>query len=554
MSSIADSNLLKQALEEFYGLGEPSSFILSVLLDELQPKFVAKIFNVLLMLVDKADDVVPRPELVYRLISTVTNAPTVDGVLEVMNQVWARMKEFGSVDDFVYVAAPLARFIAKFCSPHYLNLFLTNVVSLLKQNFAARESSNGDNIAGRQLTKRLTASVQEAIFAAVSSGRNFHEVLSHIGSIVPLMDFLDEAALIEVSRFILADVASKPFQLNDPLSVRILLELSQILYQSLSVFSPVDVIEKTNSTIEWFLYRVDFGHNVEAHLNFLLSARSSFPAASRLLSVIARIALRLCASVFARKVGNLDVVTRSLLAFAFVTIPSVSDPTERARLYVLAANVALTCCVSSFAHSCFDEFLKTLAVAEPSKALFALCQHALGLLLVLPARPGVDPFEIVRTLIKTVIGIKWGDDEAPLFCLDAIIVASHMLRSEFVVRIANVDSNDVLFAGNEEYQARGLSVINQLLRMFVDLLTNYAKKGVVAAKTRVPTIALRAIGALPDVLAPDTALVRRLAQLAELTTDASSVDDLRDTTGAHIEKVFAGNDLGTRYVEKYFSA
>jgi len=554
MTTHADATFLKNALNEFYSLGNPSSFIMSVFLEELTSDFVSQIFPVLILLIDNSDDVVPKPELIHRLVTNITEAKKVNNVLDVMNEIWARMKEFPDNEDFVYVAAPLTKFIAKFCSPHYINLFLTNVATILKNNFASRQRSNpGSSISGRELTKRLTTSVQGAIFASVDAGKSFHEVLTHVPSVVTLMDFLDEAALVEVSRYILNDVSKKPFELNDPLSVRILLELSQILFQSLSVLSPVDIVEKTNNTIEWFLYRVDFHNSIEAHLNFLLSARSAFPTSGRLLSVIVRIALRLCSNAFTKKLGQIDVITRSLLAFAFVTIPSIPTVIDRASLYLLEANVALSCCVSCFAHSCFEEFLNSVKGSGPSKELFSLFEQALSLLLVLPAKPGVDPFESVRSLIKAAVNTNWTEDESMVFAMDSIILCSHMLRSEFVLKVANLDSNDVLFAGSEEYQERGLSVINQMIPKLIESLKAFKNKGVVNAKTKVPTLALRCISNFADSLISDKALIQKFIELADLAKDGTSIQQLKEQTGQHLEKVYHSNELGQKFIAKYFS-
>jgi hypothetical protein len=58
------------------------------------------------------------------------------------------------------------------------------------------------------------------------------------------MEFLNESALSEASRVILNDVSIKLFDL---LCIRILREEWQILFQLLSVLSPVDVIKKRNA-------------------------------------------------------------------------------------------------------------------------------------------------------------------------------------------------------------------------------------------------------------------------------------------------------------------
>jgi hypothetical protein len=559
MVQVGDTQFLRNALDEFYSLGVPSAFILDSLLEELPPKFVARIYPVLLMLIDKSDDVVPHPRLIHRLLTSLTNATLAEGILELMNEIWNRMREFRSVEDFVYVAAPMTSFIAKFCSPHYLNLFLSNVAQVLHHNFAARkDEATGQRQGARlELSKKLTECVSECIVAVVSRGKSFEEVLTHSGAIVELMDFLSEKALSDVSRLILNDISVKQFELNDPLCIRILLELSQILFQSLSILSPVDVVKSVNRAIEWFLYRVDFGANVEAHLSFLLSARQAFPTGSRLLAAIALIALRLTSQVAWRKPTNWDVIVRSLLAFAFVTIPSVPEPLERAKLYLTGANCALVSTVVCFAHACFDEFAANLAQAPASPAAYQLYTQGLQFLLVMPAKPAPldepdnavpNAFASFTGLITSGIAKDWGDDERIRFALDAMIILSHALRSEYVLRVHDVDSNDVLFAGNAEFQDGGRKILEDLATKFAQLCEQYRKRGP-SAQARIQPLALKAIGTLVDVVSPNEPLIRLLKILANMT---GTVDkELKKRVVRHLQRAIGASDSGAGFLRIY---
>jgi hypothetical protein len=496
---------------------------------------------------------------VHRLLTILTNSTLTEGILELMNDIWNRMREFKSVENFVYVAAPMTGFIAKFCAPHSLNLFLSNVTQILRHNLAGRKDEKTDEqpTARLELSKKLTECVSECIIAVVNRGKNFEEVLTHSGAVVDLMDFLSEQVLSNVSRIILNDISVKQFELNDPLCIRILLEVSQILFQSLSIMSLVDVVKTVNHGIEWFLYRVDFGANIEAHLAFLLSARQAFPTGSRLLSAIALISLRLTSLVAWRKPTNWDVIVRSLLAFAFVTIPSVPDPVERARFYITGANCALVSTVICFAHACFDEFIANLSQAPPSSTAYQLYTQGLQFLLIMPGKPAPldDPEKAVPNAFASYVGLitsgiakDWNDDEQIRFALDAIVVASHALRSEYVLKVHDVDSNDVLFAGNREFQAAGKKVLEDLATKFVQLCEQY-KKREVSAQSRIQGFALKAIATLVDVVAVSDQVIKHLKILANMTATVDK--ELKRRTVRHLQRALGGSEQGAGFLKVY---
>lgn len=557
MVSVGDTGFLKNALDEFNEIGQPSSFILSCLLEELPPKFVSKIYPVLLILIDKADSVIAQPKLIHSLLTSLSQASLAEGIMDLMNDIWERMRSFKNVEDFVYVAVPMTKFISLFCPPYYLNLFLSNVVQLLRDNFAGRNnnaSKKGKDAKGtKELSKKLADCVSECITITVNAETNFAEVLQHVGSIVDLMDFLDEKALVQISRFILNDIMAKPFELNDPLCIRILLELSQTLYQSLTVLSAVDVVDKTNSIIENFLYRVDFGaNNTDAHLNFLISARQNFPTSPRLLSAISRIALRLTTHVAATKPPQYNVILRSLYAFVFVTVPSITDLNERATLQILCAQTSLVCGVICFTHSFFDEFVDTVKVLPLNQQTYNLIIRAFNLLLMMPTKPDVtDPYQQIREFIIAVIRKAWPDDESVKLALESLILMSHTLRTQYQFRIDGVYSNDTLFAGNEDFKVKGISFMTKMLPRFASSLAKYNQKGIMASKTKVPTIALRAMSILPDLYEFNDVLLAKMKELANFSVqgDSKPIINLRKATVHHLNHKLAKYEKAMKFVK-----
>jgi hypothetical protein len=227
----------------------------------------------------------------------------------------------------------------------------------------------------------------------VRAGCNFEEVLAQCPAIIDMMDFLEEETLVKVARAVLADVASKPFPLTNPMCVKILLEMSQVLYQSLTVFTPPDVVREINKEIEWFLYRVDFGANVAAHVQFLQTARASFPGSDIIAAALSYIVFRLAAASKVRRGVEKEQVVRVLMAYALVTIPSIKDLQKRAKLFLQGASVALVCGSAAFAHQFYDELARTLAASPLDASTLQMYIECLNFLLVMPAKPSdADPF------------------------------------------------------------------------------------------------------------------------------------------------------------------
>ena len=561
MVSVGDTGFLKNALDEFNEIGQPSSFILSCLLEELPPRFVSKIYPVLLILIDKCDNIIPQPKLIHSLLTSLSQASLADGIMDLMNDIWERMRTFKNVEDFVYVAVPMTKFISLFCPPYYLNLFLSNVVQLLRDNFAGRSNNSGNKKGSKassaskgtkELSKKLADCVSECITITVNAESNFAEVLQHVGSIVDLMDFLNENTLVYISRFILNDIMAKPFELNDPLCIRILLELSQTLYQSLTVLTAVDVVEKTNAIIENFLYRVDFGNNVDAHLNFLISARQNFPTSPQLLSSISRIALRLATHIATTKPPQYNVTLRSLYSFIFVTVPSITDLPERATLQVLCAQTSLVCGVICFTHSFFDEFIDTVKLLPLNQHTYNLIIRAFNLLLLMPTKPDVtDPYQQIREFVISSIRRAWPDDESVKLALESLILMSHTLRTQYQYRIPGVYSNDTLFAGNDDFRNRGIMFMTKMLPRFTSALSKFNQKGVMAAKTKVPTISLRAMSILPDLFVFNDVLLAKMKELANFSVqgDSKPIISLRKATVHHLTHVLAKDERAMKFVK-----
>ena len=240
-------------------------------------------------------------------------------------------------------------------------------------------------------------------------------------------------------------------------------------------------------------------------------------------------------------------------------MPNVASVNERARLTLLGASVSLVCNVICFARSFFDEFVANLELMSPSKELYDMYIEALNILLLMPARPNADnPYEGIRSLVIQAIRREWPDSEPVELALESIIMMAHSMRSEYAARVSGVDSNDVLFAGENEFRSGGRAFIDQMIPRFVAAVQRYGDKGVIAMKTKVPIIALHALAALPDVFACDDEgeLMRLLKRMANFAAkgDSKQIKETREATVRHLRYVLADNEKAQGFLSAFDSA
>lgn len=255
-----------------------------------------------------------------------------------------------------------------------------------------------------------------------------------------------------------------------------------------------------------------------------------------------------------KKIGNFDDTIRSILAFAFTTIATIGDFTDRAILYFLHSNTGLVCCSIAFAHDSFDKFIETIPFVPVAPSFLKFLQNSFTLALLLPSKPRVDPFELFRLILKSAQGLKWPDDEFLWLRLDCIGIVAHSLRTEFVVKIDGIDSNNILFGGNEEFKERGLKFVGELIDNFLVDLNQYKSKGIMAAKTKIPAIVLRVLIVFVDSFEIDLKLLKIMSKFADLIGESTTLNDLKKTTAAHLKRVFGENEIGLKFLNQYFKA
>jgi len=228
---------------------------------------------------------------------------------------------------------------------------------------------------------------------------------------------------------------------------------------------------------------------------------------------------------------------RACLSFAFITIPSIEDVFVRLRLYLLSSEAALQCLSLPQA----DAFLKTAITVIPEipttinvdsqiinteDTLVGFIQQFIALLVVVPGSPDLGPFYLLKGLQNVINDYNWERSDAKVrIYLAMLALISTQAQAKLPYHISKVDSNDVLYYGDDEYMEEAKSIASGLITDTLIQLAAVGEDKDVSAPKRLSKLALDFINTIvtyAEIDAQMITLVVKLYGLAKKTSDAST--------------------------------
>lgn len=172
----------------------------------------------------------------------------------------------------------------------------------------------------------------------------------------------------------------------------------------------------------------------------------------------------------------------SLLAQGYITIPSIEATFTRLELYVASANVALQNGAIGQAEDLLKSAVTLFSELPPhaadleSELVRRRCRQTeeqvaefatrfVALLVVMPGHPELGPFYLLSGFLRVLRAFAWmpGSD-VPLRINYAMLCALCALAQDTLpLHIAGVESNDVLYGGDELYRKDLFEMIDEIV-------------------------------------------------------------------------------------------
>ncbi|XP_020524770.1 UPF0505 protein isoform X2 [Amborella trichopoda] len=313
------------------------SVILHNLLRELSTEIVGANALGIIDMIEKAKDISLDQYLNYRLLGykLCESSPPLDTRDAILNKVFHVIDQFSCQMEYLMVLDVYLDFILQHNMDEQLNLFLDNIWRYTR---------------GQEITEHELHILESILLRLIAHFADLTDVLA-LDHFFDIFDVLYGTTRRIVSGHILAK-ANWRKRINDSSVIEFLFEVSQALHDSGDVLASRHEHRQAER-------HVDFGADLEHHLNFLIECRSTFHRMDELKEYIIHSSNYLAIKASSGRDELMDFC-KACIAFNEVTIPSLSSNLKRVALLVETAEVALQCGLISHSDSLINAAIDSL--------------------------------------------------------------------------------------------------------------------------------------------------------------------------------------------------
>lgn len=198
--------------------------------------------------------------------------------------------------------------------------------------------------------------------------------------------------------------------------------VAKTVHDSINAMTLGEEVRQASYLISSFIYKVDFGKQVEKHLNFLIEARRAFSNLDEVKEDLVRSACSTTMKTLALAKGKHNEETsafvRSCISFASMTIPSIESHFKKLYLLCLTIQVALMNHAVTQAEALVKSTISLLQETPPTidqdgklvsteQEAVSFVKYFLSLLLAVPGHPEYGPYYLFDALFKVLAQLNW---------------------------------------------------------------------------------------------------------------------------------------------------
>ncbi|KAJ1485032.1 hypothetical protein T484DRAFT_1893213 [Baffinella frigidus] len=347
----------------------------------------------------------------------VESPPAEEQRLPLLNEIWKHVAGVRDVGTYMDLAVVYVEYVCKYFGDAELGLLLNDVVR---------------HVAADKAWAAVQGQLRK-VALNVLRHRNDLERLMGLEAWASLIDLIQGEGHKEVDLALLRlyNLQASPEAARDPVMLHLGVSLAKSLHDSITTLSTSDERREVQVLIAAFVDKVDFGADLEKHLNFVVDARRFLANLDGVTKSLVMSVLGLIAAcnerVKMKHTRRTMAFVKACLAFAHVTIPAVAtDKLWQLHTFLLAAQVALSAGLLSQSESLLKAALGVIpdlavgsSAAPPDAAVLSFIPALATTLLATPAHPDGDPLLLVKALLNAIREHPWeGGADQVLFAAD----------------------------------------------------------------------------------------------------------------------------------------
>ena len=416
-------------------------------------------------------------------------APNEGDRLAILGDVWRVVQKWTHVEPYLRVAERFLLYVIKYLAQGELETLMKDVARHVHAHLA--QAKEREPTKSAELPAEAMRCVERALRVVTDQFRDVDYLVS-LKWYVYLGEILGGEAKVKFSAALLK-CGSSAGSISDPMCLHTLLEAARTVHDDIDGMSSEESRAEAESLVVDFINNVSFAGDFEAHLNFLVTARSAFANLDMAQEILVYHAISLMTSVYERvgveHTNKTKAFVNACTAYCQITIPSVRGVNVRLQLFMLTAQAAivhgLIQQVDGLIRSAVTDAQESggetavggwidLPTDRAGAEMLDFVRRCSALLVVQPGNLEKGAFLVFRGLMKVVEDFDWepsSADEVRAY-VSLIPMITAMAQETIPFKIDGLQSNDVLFAGEEAYVEEATELAHELIQRATDLAGN----------------------------------------------------------------------------------
>ncbi|XP_019193778.1 PREDICTED: UPF0505 protein isoform X1 [Ipomoea nil] len=471
---------LGRSQSKLFGNSSCSSIILHHLLKELPVGIICLNALDILHLIECSNDYSFDQSLNYKLLGLrlCENTSQVSEVDIVIKKVIQVVSRYDSLDEYIKVVDAFAEIILQKQMDSYLNVILDGIF----------DRASSEEIRDIELT-----SLQSILMKLLNHFGNIDNILN-MNHFIDILDAMYGSSRNTVNMKILSIATGENASIRDPTTIQFLFEVSRALHDEINLLSKRDDENREAAClISRFVNMVDYGPEVEHHLEFLLESRGAFGCMNEVKETLVHSCNHLAIKSM-RNDNKHPSFVKSCVAYCEVTVPSISSCLKQLNLYLETAEVALMAGLVLHSEGLLDSVftclhnvdqLEELQILSYGDRVTNLLCKLCSLLVMLPGNPDQGVTSIHKNILSFLNSQSGLTVGMKIKVLCGLIQSSAALGQNTPPyhELHKKMNNVCLFYGDPTYKEELLqvsAVILQSINNIVLLESNQAARGYLA--------------------------------------------------------------------------
>lgn len=459
---------------KLYNANQKKMIFLRAIIDYYPPTYIQKYAEDMLAEI-KQFELDDRLQLVKSLgIALIRSKPRRAALkLQFLNFSWEQLAVTQNASTFMDVSAVLVEFAIKNMKQQSVNNFISEIFKRFRDFVKVGED------------EEMYQKLEHLIIKVMLTAKNFSELIG-LDNFMSLLNYFSANIKFRLCEVMLDYFSQQEDTFNDEYKLHTVLAIAKQLHDKIDSLSDKSIAGRISTKLCFIIQRIDFGRDLEKQLKTYTEARGMFGNLDEVTETLINVTLNLAMKAHKFRRAKHDKKTlgfvKACVAYCHITIPSLNSNKHQTSLFLSTSRVALANGLISETDSiikatllCLNSQFKQTENYEQDAILTGHLLNIIGHLIVIPSDPEKHFFQTSMQIQNLIKKKQWQPGtvflQIRLYCALIQYLAAQT-QDKLPYSCPRVDSNDMIFLGDEEFAGEAERLIQEIFDQIVEIVAD----------------------------------------------------------------------------------